>query len=135
MGLMRSQSSFLHRGRCRANFVGIKPGSYCFNDIIFKFEWQPMAPDQTCQRKVWASALHRLSKVVALDIAESIEFAVDEQNRLMKIASARRSTGVADIGGIVQIPSVGWPETAPLKRCDQNLEIGSWPEGRISGGW
>ena len=74
---------------------------------------------------------HGLSYAVVVDVAESVEVAVDEQYRLTQAASIGRSVSIGEVGGVVQVPGVARAETGNVECFDQSIKVGLRPERGI----
>ena len=77
-----------------------------------------MARRKICHGKVVARAAHGLTEAVAGDIAEPIELAVNKQHGLAQLPPIGRPMSVGDVGAIVQVPGIAWPESSNAEGLD-----------------
>ena len=92
------------------------------------FERQPVAGGQVRHGKILARAAHGLSEAIVGDVAKPVEAAIHKQHGLAQPSAVRRSVGVDDIGGVVQIPGVARSKSGCAERFDQGVEVGERPE-------
>lgn len=90
-----------------------------------------MARRQTGHGKVLTRVAHWLAETVVGDIAEAVEVAVNKQHRLAQPAAIRRLVRVGDVGAVVQIPGVSWPESGDAEGFEQTVKVSGRPEGGI----
>jgi hypothetical protein len=79
-----------------------------------------VAGRQARHRKILAGMAHRLSEAVVVDVAESVEVAVDEQHGLVQATSIGRNASVGEVSGVVQRT-----QRSPRGFCPRGLLYGS----------
>ena len=82
-----------------------------------------MARGQSCHGEVPARVGHCFAGAIAGDIAETVEFTVEEQHRLKKPSTLRRCVSEGNVGGIVQIPGIPRAKPVHAERIDENLKV------------
>ena len=68
---------------------GVEPCTNRRGQLSLAFQRQPMRAAQVCYGEVWAGRAHRVAHVIAIDAIDAVdlvEFAIEEQHRLLGIA-------------------------------------------------
>jgi hypothetical protein len=91
--------------------AAVEPGMFeprtdGLDEFGLALERQPVAGGQVRHGKILAGAAHGLSEAAAVDVADGVPVAVDEQHGLAQAAAVGRGVGVGDVGGVVQVPGV-----------------------------
>src|SRR5882757_10003801 len=73
-------------------------------------------------------ASHGLCETAAIDVADRVPIAVDEQYRLAQASTVWRRVCIGDVCAVVQIPGVAWAETGVAEGFDQGIEVRGRPE-------
>lgn len=82
-----------------------------------------MTGRQVRHRQILAAAAHGFSEAAAVDVADSVPVAVDEQHGLAQAAAIWRCVGVGNVSGAIQVPGVGRTETGGTEGFDQDVKV------------
>ncbi len=116
---------------CGLQILRAQPGTNGVNEFRLALKWEPVSGRETAHSEIDAGLSHGISEVRAGNVADTIEVAIHKQNRLLEPSAVCSTTGVCNIGRIVQIPGVSWTKSGHSKCFHQRIEVVSGPKSRI----